>query len=237
MKRDCYEIITNSEALDEFINWLPELEESHKYYMCLFGRKKYAKDAGFEIPWIKSDKGQLKRLLSDKEKMRQKIEQLECPVGSYKFGENSFPQECLALYITPNPRDTYRCLTKGITQLVKMIECQARNANPHQEMMSEIQRTPIQKKPFSIFDLDSKEEDLIKKMIDIVDGYCDVIETRGGYHLLVHNKFGGDISNKLWYPELKKIPDVDVAGDCMTPVVGSYQGGHSVRFYYRIDER
>lgn len=237
MKKECYDIITDSDALDDFINWLPELEENHKYYACLFGRKKYQPDGGINLPWIKSDKGQLKRLLTNKEMMRQKIEQLECPVGSYQFKGNSFPQECLALYITPNPRDTYRCLTKGITQLVKMIECQARNANPHQEMMSEIQRTPIQSKPFSVFDLDDKDEDKIKRMIEVVDGYCDVIETRGGYHLLVHNKFGGDISNKMWYPELKKMPDVDVAGDCMSPVVGCTQGMFTPRFYYRIDER
>lgn len=236
MKRECYEIITDQEALTEFIDWLPELGDNEKFYACLFGRKKYAKDAGVEIPWIKSDKGQLKRFLADKDFLQQKIEQLECPVGAYQFNGNAFPQECLALYITPNPRDLFKSIKGGQSKLIEMVWGQARNCNPQAEMMSEIQRTPTNKKTFATFDVDIKDENMMKRMVEIVDGYCDVIETRGGYHIHVHLKHAKTISNGLWYPTLMKMPDVDVSGDCMTPVVGTYQGGHSPRFVYRYKE-
>lgn len=227
---EIYNIITDEEELKRFISWLPDLNENEKFYMCLFGRKKYAKDAGFEIPWIKSDKGQLKRLLTDKDRMVSKIKQLECPVGSYTFEDNSFPQECLALYITPNPRDLFRVLTKSITKFVQMLECKATNANPHQEVLSEIQRTPVQSKPFSIFDFDWKDRDKLKKMVDIVDQHCDVIETRGGYHMLVDNTLKDKIRQRLWYPMLKEHSDVQ--GDSMIPVPGTYQGGWTPRFIF-----
>ena len=80
-----YKIITNEKKLRDFIEWLPNLEPNEKYYVSLFARKKYSSD-------IKSnDKTQLKRFVSDKERMFDKIKQLECEVGAYKLKDA--PQE------------------------------------------------------------------------------------------------------------------------------------------------
>lgn len=212
----------------EFIEWLPDTEEHTKYYFCLFMRKKYCP----EVPWIKSDKGQLKRGVSDKARLYDKIAQLECKLGAYKFDTNPVPQESLALYITPNPRDLWRATIKSIGALAKVLECQGKGSNPHQEVMSEIQRTPAHGKKYILFDLDWKDEAKLQNCIDMVEGYCDVIETRGGYHMHVHNEFVNKIKYKLWYPELAK--HADVSGDNMTPVVGTYQGGWCPRFIYRL---
>lgn len=226
---DCYQVIVNPDKVREFIDWLPACGENEKFYACLFMRKKYCPD----VPWIKSDKGQLKRFVSDKERMYDKIAQLECRFGAYTYHGNATPQESLALYMTPNPRDLYKATLRSIGALAKVIECQGKNSNPHQEVLSEIQRTASTKTYIS-FDFDWKDEEKLQNKLDIVDGLCDVIETRGGYHFHIHKAKIDKIKTKLWYQELSK--ESDVSGDAMTPVVGTYQGGFMPDFIYRCKE-
>ena len=94
-----YKIIHNKEALLQFIDWLPELEDNEKFYLSLFARKKYCPDL------IKSnDKTQLRRFTSNKARMYDKIKQLELQIGDWKLKDVSAPQESLVVYIMPNPR-------------------------------------------------------------------------------------------------------------------------------------
>lgn len=228
---ETYQVIVDPDKVREFIDWLPDCAENEKFYACLFMRKKYCPD----VPWIKSDKGQLKRFVSDKERMYDKIAQLECKFGAYTYHGNATPQESLALYMTPNPRDLERATLRSISALAKVIECKGKGSNPHQEVMSEIQRTQSNKnKKYITFDLDWKDEAKLQNHIDIVDGLCDVIETRGGYHLHVHANKTDRIKTKLWHNELSK--EADVSGDAMTPVVGTYQGGFMPNFIHRCKE-
>ena len=223
-----YEIIKDEAELRRFIDWLPDCKENEQFYACLFMRKKYCP----EVPWIKSDKGQLKRLTATKDRLFDKIAQLECKVGSYTFDGNPVPQESLALYITTNPRDLWKATVRSIGQLAKVLECSGKNSNPHQEVMSEIQRTTGTRK-YITFDIDEKNKDNLKAIMDLTGGCCDVMETRGGYHVHVHKDKTDYIGalNKMWYVEIAKY--ADVSGDMMSPVGGTYQGGHTVRFIHR----
>jgi hypothetical protein len=217
---ETYTIISDEEKLKEFIEWLPDLEVNEKYYCCLFGRKKYCKD----VPWIKSDKGQLKRFVSDKDKLYSKIAQLECKLGAFQYDGNPWPQEALALYISINPRDLWKATLRSFSQLAKIVEGQSKTANPHQEVLSEIQRTKSKNVKFISFDLDSTDEDLLWKKLEIVDGQASVIKTRGGFHIHVLKDWASKTPSKTWYNEMAE--GCDVTGDMMSPVVGSYQGGH-----------
>ena len=222
-----YTIIADEQKLRDFIDWLPVCDINEQFYCCLFMRKKYCP----LVPWIKSDKGQLKRFTSTKEKMFDKIAQLEVKVGAYKFDGTDVPQESLALYVSPNPRDLWKATVRSIGQLAKVLECNGRNSNPHQEVMSEIQRSSGNRK-YIAFDIDEKNDDLLQECIGYCDGYCDVTETRGGYHLFVHKEHVDKITNKRWHPSIGKY--ADQSGELMTPPWGTLQGMWEVTPIYRM---
>ena len=226
MQKDVYQIILDEEALKSFINWLPELLPHEKYYLVLMCRKKYCPS----VPWIKSDKTQMKRFLTDKSRMLDKIKQLECPIGAFSYDGKAIPQESLALYITPNPRDMWKAVPRSIKALATVIECSGKNSNPHQEVMSEIHRTCGQK-VFIDFDIDSKDREIIKRAVNLVDGKCELLETRGGYHLMIKTKDAkAGFSEKLWYKKLTALTDVSADPNSMIALPGTWQGGFTPRF-------
>lgn len=224
-----YQIIQNKTILNDFINWLPELKPDEKYYLCLFARNKYCR----ELTHIKSDKAQLKRFVSDKERMFDKIKQLEVELGAYKQKHLSVPQEALALYITPNPRNMYKASINTMVKLAQSIRDQNVLMNPHQEALSEIQKAKS-KSYFVDFDVDDKNlsiEDLKTKCYRVC-GSSDItfFETRGGYHVLVHVDSVPDNLKNSWYQNLLKELKPDQVGDLMIPVPGTYQGGFIPKF-------
>ena len=229
-----YKIVKDEAILKSFIDWLPELRETEKYYLCLFARNKYCK----QLVHIKSDKAQLKRFVSDKERMFQKIKQLEIEVGWYKQKDIGVPEEALALYITPNPRDMWKATVNSLVKLANCIRDQNILVNPHQEVLSEIQRTKS-RTCWIDFDLDSKGEnpqqflDTLKSIIKHTVGESCVVkllETRGGYHILVNPATVEQEFKSTFYNKLLKINGVDQAGDNMIPVPGCTQGNFIPHF-------
>ncbi len=224
-----YQIITDEQILKNFINWLPELKPDEKYYLCLFARNKYCKS----LTHIKSDKAQLKRFVSDKERMFEKIKQLEVELGAYKQKHLEVPQEALGLYITPNPRNMYHASINTMVKLAQSIRDQNVLMNPHQEALSEIQKAKS-KSYFVDFDVDSKEISVEELKIACYricgDAKITFLETRGGYHVLVHTETIPVHLKNTWYQNLCKELVVDQVGDLMIPVPGIYQGGFTPKF-------
>lgn len=224
-----YQIITNEELLLDFIKWLPELETHETYYVCLFARSKYCKDTTH----ISSDKQQLRRFTSTKEFLFEKIKQLECEIGSYKQKHKDIPQEALALYISPNPRNMYKAGKAGLMKLADLVTKPYGGWNPHQELMSCIQKS-CSRKIFCDFDVDriiDNESTLISEINSKINSDCyRVIKTRGGVHILVELKKVEPFYTKTWHKGLTAIEGVDIKGDSMIPVVGCYQGGYTPHF-------
>lgn len=223
-----YKVILDEGILREFIGWLPELTETEQFYLTLFGRKKYCP----EIKYIKSDKSQLARKTCTKERLFYKIKQLEVELGSYRQfqDEMPIPQEALAAYINPNPRCLYKATLHGISTLARLIELNNKNHNPHQEMLSCIQRS-CSRKIFSVFDIDTKEIDIILAVTEALGGHLEcakILETRGGYHVLVKLETIPNEIKKTWYQKLAKLSDV--TGDALIPIPGTYQGGFCPHF-------
>jgi hypothetical protein len=222
-----YKIIANEFLLQNFIEWLPELAPDETYYLALFARKKYSPESG-----LKADKSQLKRFTSNKEMMFDKIKQLECEIGAYKKGDITIPQETLALYITPNPRSMEIAAKKSTIELVKLVTEPYSNYNPHQVVLDQLQIS-CRKKIYYDFDFDhvTTQEiyDKIKNKIN--DDALTWIKTRGGFHLLVKQEMIEPQYKKGWYQAIANLPECDVRGDNLLPVVGCYQGGHIPHFH------
>lgn len=212
-----YSIIQNEESLLGFINFLPELRENERFYLCLFARKKYC-------DFLKSDKSQLKRFCATKENMVEKIRHLECKIGSYKQDGVEIPQEALALYISVNPRDLVKASYNTIRELADLL--QKKNCfNPHQEALSQIQKS-CSRKLYSVFDIDCGDnyEILIDEIIDFFEDTlcCHFIRTRGGIHVLVEHDMISENKKNSWHKFLAE--KSDVKGDCLIPVPGCTQG-------------
>jgi len=219
-----YQIIAEEKKLLDFISWLPDLQENEKYYLSLFARKKYS-----EEQIMSNDKTLLKRFTSDKERLVNKIRQLELPMGTWKLKSGGAPQKSLALYISPNPR----CMKKATEMMGK--RCWEllgqNNYNLHSEALTCIQKSKS-RTCYIDFDIDDKEIDIDEKWLDseIGTGNYAIIETRGGFHIMVKpeeatNFRRSNFDDNNWYKKIQDKYPVDQSGDQLIPVVGSFQGG------------
>lgn len=210
---ETYRIVNDRDELLRFIDWLPELGVDEKFMVSLFARKKYASTL------IKSnDKTQLKRFLTTKERLEEKLLQLELPLGRWKLGAVEAPQDSLVAYIHPNPR----CMVKANEILGKKLWDLRRGTgfNIVAEALSASQKA---KSRSWVVDFDIDEKIDLKILDPILPSDCyDVVETRSGYHILVKPKEATK-ANKLWHPQLLKL--ADQGGDQFLPIPGTIQGG------------
>lgn len=224
-----YEIIKDIKLLEDFLNFLPDLESHEQFYVCLFSRSKYCNNIS-GITHIKSDKAQLKRFTATKKTLISKIKQLECPIGAYMQKDIVIPQESLALYINPNPRDFKKAAKNSLIRFANLITEQynSNQYNPHQEVMSEIQKA---KSRLVYFDLDIDDmtielleptKESLSKVINLDS--LHFLKTRGGFHIFVELEKIDKLYQKSWYLSLSNLLKVDVKGDMMMPVPGCTQG-------------
>ena len=227
-----YEIIKDEKLFNDFIKWLPDLQDNECYYLCLFARSKYVKneDGSNKFPHIKTDKNQLKRfIVSDKKFIYDKVRQLEVAVGAYKTKDGmDIPQESLALYITPNPRNQQQAMFTLMKRLIDIQQCKGVNFNIHAESLSAIQKSCSRKVYFDL-DIDCENsEEIVKSKLDFtkINKDCiNILKTRGGIHILVELSKILPEFKKTWYLYMTQNFEIDIKGDNMIPFQGTYQGG------------
>lgn len=227
---EIYNIIKDEQALKDFVDWLPELQPDEKYYICLFARNKYCK----ELTHIKTDKAQLKRIVTNKERMINKIRQLEVVYGHYTQKQMIVPQQALALYITVNPRNMLKATVNTMVKLAQSIRDQNTEMNPHQSALSEIQKAKS-RTCYVDFDVDFKElspRAFKNTILNIcgLDTNFEILETRGGYHVLIDPSTIDPSKKNSWYNNLNQTLRLDQIGDLMIPVPGCAQGGFIPKF-------
>lgn len=232
-----YQIVKDTEELAKFVDWLPELNPGETYYVSLLARSKYASG----VKHINSDRQQLKRFLSTKEFLYEKIRQLECEVGRYTQKHNPMPQEALALYITPNPRSLIGGAKNGLVKLAQLITKEYNGYNPVQELMSAVHKS-CSRKIFLDIDFDNPYREIgledapyysreyflevNKEAIeDIINKDClTYLETRGGFHVLIELSKIDTVYTKTWYNRITSLPFADISDTNLIPIPGCTQG-------------
>lgn len=222
-----YKVINDEQKLKDFIDWLPPLGKSETFYVCLFARNKYCKGVGH----ITQDKQQIKRFLSSKDRLFEKIKQLECAFGAYSDSGTPVPQESLALYINPNPRDMEKAAKSTLIRLVDLVTKPYTGYNPQQIAMSETHKS-CGKKVFVDFDFDNVEfEETFNKAKTLInEDAITSLKTRGGFHLLIELSKIDESFKRTWYKSLASLPGSDIQGDNLIPVPGCTQGGFTPYF-------
>jgi len=219
-----YQIIKDKDLLLDFINWLPNLLNNECYYVTLFARSKYDKS-------LHSDKQQLHRFTSTKEYLFEKIKKIECEVGSYYQNHVPINQQALAIYITVNPRSYEKAAKESLKRFAELITNPYSGYNPHQEVLSEIQKA-CSRKIYMDIDFDFSDDDSIEfnyilgKINEYINEDCyTILKTRGGFHLLIKLDNIDNKYKKSWYQNLTSISGADVSGDVLIPIPGCIQGG------------
>lgn len=223
-----YQIIKDEKLFREFINWLPDLKPNEVFYFCLFSRAKYCatidKKNAYNL--------QLKRGTATKQWLFEKVKQLECVFGAYaQKGGEPIPQETLALYINPNPRDLEKAARNSLKTLSELITKKYDGYNPQYEVLSQIQNSVGTKKYMNL-DYDHVDAETAKiKINEIIPANAyNILKTRGGFHLLIETVKIDSKINKNWYQQLTKLEGCDVKGDSLMPVPGCTQGGFTPHF-------
>ena len=232
-----YQVIHNETLLDEFLTTLPELQEDEVWYFALFGRHKY--DPAF--PNTK-DSGQLARQTArDVKELKQKIRRLEAPIGSY-FRDNDravASQQCMALYLSLNPKSLPRANKELAVQLVRRLVDGDTIFNPLSAATTELHKAQSERKFYVDFDFDLTEISppytkfftQIQKILPHPE-FFRALRTKGGLHLIVNleavRKY--ELKSK-WHQTLTALPFCDVRGsNVLTPVPGCCQGGFIPHF-------
>ena len=218
-----YRIIQDEQKLLEFIEMLPDLEKSEMYYVALFARKKYDNV-------LKSDKSQIKRFTATKDRLFQKIKQLEVVVGAYQSDGIEISQKSLALYIMPNPR----CLKKSSAELIISIAKDLRDGtfhNPQSEALTAIQKS-CSRKVYCDVDVDLEDHALMPQIMEDIKTHINedcltFVKTRGGFHVLIETSKVEKKYSKSWYVNIvQKYADKTMSKpmDNLLPVPGTCQG-------------
>lgn len=222
-----YEIIKDEKILMEFIDFLPELKKDETYYVSLLARSKYCKD----ITHIKSDRQQLKRFACKKEFLFENLKQLECEFGSYKQKGKEIPQEAIGVYININPRSLTKATKKTTSRFIELISEKYDGYDPIQIIMSQIHKS-CSRKLFLDIDFDVEfNKDFKNRIEQSLNKDClKYLITRGGFHLLIELSKIEKEYKKTWYKTITSFKEVDIKGDNMMPIPGTYQGGFTPYF-------
>lgn len=218
-----YEIILNEQILKDFINFLPNTKVGEGFYVSLISRTKYLSEKTIKD-------SEPRKFLSSKKDLFYKIKQLECPLDSYRYRDLPIPQESLALYINPNPRNYLKAAKKLQHSLIDLT-----GINSNFELSRYvIKYVSTSKGIVSFVDFDFDRISL-SRLLELLEGRINfdafkILETRGGFHVLVNVNNVSAVYKKSWFRAISSLVEVDSVGDQLIPIPGTSQGMFMPKF-------
>lgn len=213
-----HKILIDKEAFHEFVNLLPDLQENEVFFLALMARHKYVP----AVPNVKDN--QLARFaVTHKDQLEEYILRMECTIGGYQRGGQVMPQEALAVYIGPNPRDVIKANKELLVEIATAFAEGRATMNPMTLARTAIHRA-IGRKVFVDFDYDFEDyQTHLPKIREILpENAFRILKTRGGFHLLV---LLDNAPRNDWFRKLRELAGCDVKGaNTMIPVAGCTQG-------------
>lgn len=226
--------------LFERLFFSPDDENDRIFLTYITARKKYCNNL--------SNNGCFKRTVvryrgdEKQQKLVDVVRNYEIPLGTYKDQRLGIPvtQEAIALYTSINPRNAKRATQSLTNDILENVFANEHKFFSHidEKFKGKLQKYAINK--YIGIDLDTKDEEIFQKVMTDICEYVSVyvvIETRGGYHIIIPKIELQRITNGLsaghfLYTRLsEKYDEIDkISSDLFSPIPGTYQGGFPVKF-------
>jgi len=172
------------------------------------------------------------------------------PMGTYRISlrgegdevEEEIRTESMAVYASLNPRDTAKAAAKLFGTMSTELTLQASGSGNLQTFARAAAKHMNHlcghgTRQFIGIDLDTKDQETYSQVIADLKARVTihaVIETRGGYHIILAKSEldkASQVDKQFIYTVLKEREGIDkVSNDLFSPIPGTYQGGHRVRF-------
>jgi len=256
-------LLINEHALRDFVETtFPTLVGDEVLIYFLLARKKYCNDINLKIKTVKPFISYFN--FNDVDTIMRRLKRTSL-IGDFYVDKDGtvIPPRACALYVNLTPKSVmmgyndfvkhhndiaYTIMNKGIDLTTN----ESDTSNVIDKKIREFTRMKVnifssvhkstKRKPYYLVDIDEKDEDMLEKVLDMLNrDFFWVSETRGGYHVLV--KKGKQSGGKVWIDvrnyntELKtkrKLTKndadiIEIKSDVTTPAVGTLQGGFEVK--------
>lgn len=240
-----YKLIWSEEQIKQFFDFIPSLQENEVHALAMFARHKYRHSSDGALKTNVKDSCIDRRFFRYKDPVEMYvnlIKRYEVPEGCYTDKNGiALPNHVMAIYGSVNPRSG----KKGAKELyVELMESFMDNRTFNYSNIDSRARNKLQKnaarKVFLDIDIDEKDEAILHTVLQFFQGELRkveqmILETRGGWHMLINIKDLGKQMAK-WKPELDTYllknnlaHKVEVKTDTLCPIPGTKQGGFDVR--------
>ncbi len=228
-----YQLITNYDVLQTFIDLLPDANSNEKYLIHLMARKKYNTSG-----CIITKDYDFKKVITSKKHMISDIERLQIELGKWTFNDEIIHQNHITVYIQPNPR----CVRKAARELQrKIVDSLLDNGRLNIiRMYEEYLHKESSNKKYYVLDIDPIEKNTIIDIEELLSFFKSILtfiplilKSKNGYHVLVETDLIPLHLNKggKWHNDIRnntaKTFQVTPIGDGLCVLPGTVQSNFS----------
>ncbi len=254
MNKEYYDFIWSENEIKKMFDILKPLEDDDVYFMSLSARKKYlTKEEEENIQLTKTIMFQRKLVKKHKfSHFLKTVKEYEMRIGSIlsKGNDSIVPQKCMLIYLTINPCSSTRALKRFYSKSQELLfnsysdKSLIKNFRRVSSMLNTCFQQSMNKSKLIDIDMDIGHNNTnflhrLLKEFDEKEVKYHVIQTRGGYHVLIEkNTINYNYTKRIHSlnKEAKKINEkyeIIINKNGMIPLPGTIQAGFKVKFIPR----